>query len=260
VVHPSSGKRFDHLSIVAAVMAPAERYVSKAVDPHSSHTRVARILDAALTDRSAPRILDIGAAGGLLRTAALRHGLRVAEHAHWVAVDRDPAVLDAAALAGIEVHALDVASDAPPPGPFDAVVFADVLEHLPAPHQILRRWLPLVCGPRTLVVASLPNVANVAVRLGLLFGQFEYAQRGILDRDHLRFYTRRSARRMLEDAGIVVEQVWTTPVPLYLLAEGRFAENPIVTGLQASLYAITRLVPTLLGYQFVFAGRHTGHA
>jgi hypothetical protein len=43
-----------------------------------------------------------------------------------------------------------------------------------------------------------PNVANIAIRLMLLFGQFNYTERGILDKTHLRFFTRKTARRMVE--------------------------------------------------------------
>ena len=44
------------------------------------------------------------------------------------------------------------------------------------------------------LVVSLPNVANITVRLALLFGRFNYADRGIMDRTHLHFYTRKTAR------------------------------------------------------------------
>ena len=88
-------------------------------------------------------------------------------------------------------------------GPFDYVIFADVLEHLPKPEETLRKIAPLVKdGGR--VIASLPNVANFRVRLPLLFGRFEYKEIGILDRTHLRFFTKKSAVRLFGDSGYEV--------------------------------------------------------
>src|SRR5206468_13015382 len=84
--------------------------------------------------------------------------------------------------------------------PFDAVVCADVLEHLPRPEQLLVRIRGWMRDGGTLFV-SVPTVANVTVRAGLLAGRFPYAERGILDRTHLRFYTRRTASQLLTAAG-----------------------------------------------------------
>jgi 2-polyprenyl-3-methyl-5-hydroxy-6-metoxy-1,4-benzoquinol methylase len=188
-------------------------------------------------------LLDIGAGPGHL-------GAAVAGHFGYVA--------------GVEADA----SLPPPPGvyhrwisgtadpaavwerPFDVIVFADVLEHLEDPESMLlaaRRWL----APGGLLLVSLPNVANIAVRLSLLAGRFEYADRGILDRTHLRFFTRRSARRAVEAAGFRIARVRATPVPaeLALPAFGRRPWNGAVRALAAGA---ARLRPTLFGYQFVF--------
>jgi len=83
---------------------------------------------------------------------------------------------------------------------FDRVLLQDVLEHIRYPLALLDDCRTLL-APQALVLISLPNVANITVRLSLLFGRFEYAERGILDKTHLRFFTRRSARRLIESAG-----------------------------------------------------------
>ena len=106
---------------------------------------------------------------------------------------------------------------------FDVVLLLDVLEHLRDPERILRRARRALTGGR--VIVSLPNVANVTVRLTLLFGRFEYTERGILDRTHLRFFTRRSALRMLRDAGFTVEHREMTVIPLELIV-GSPEANP----------------------------------
>ena len=63
---------------------------------------------------------------------------------------------------------------------FDAVLFADVLEHLRNPAAMLRRVRPFVVDEGA-IVASIPNVAHVSVRLALLAGEFRYRDMGLLD-------------------------------------------------------------------------------
>lgn len=86
---------------------------------------------------------------------------------------------------------------------FDAILFADVLEHLAAPLDVLRSYLDFLT-PAGSVIVSIPNVGLWSVRLGLLVGRWEYADTGVLDRTHLRFFTRTSAKQMLAEAGLTV--------------------------------------------------------
>jgi 2-polyprenyl-3-methyl-5-hydroxy-6-metoxy-1,4-benzoquinol methylase len=86
---------------------------------------------------------------------------------------------------------------------FDVIIFADVLEHLPWPAGILRSYLDLLKDGGSVII-SLPNVGLWSVRLDLLLGRFRYDETGVLDRTHLRFFTRRSAREMIESAGLEI--------------------------------------------------------
>ncbi len=134
--------------------------------------------------------------------------------------------------------------------PFDVVVAGDVLEHLPRPEDLLSALKPLLAPGGTLLV-SLPNVANVTVRAALLAGRFPYADRGILDRTHLRFYTRASARGLLAAAGFQVrwETATAMPVELAIPALGR---PPIAAPVRGAARLLAAGWPTLFGYQFVF--------
>ena len=82
---------------------------------------------------------------------------------------------------------------------FDAIVAADVLEHLKDPLEALNRLRPFL-KPDGFFVISVPNVAHGSVRLALLSGDFEYADIGLLDSTHLRFFTRETLEKLLDDA------------------------------------------------------------
>jgi len=85
----------------------------------------------------------------------------------------------------------------------DCVIFSDVLEHTSDPWAVLRRWRSVLAPGGTLVV-SLPNVAHKSVLRPLLRGRFDYADEGVLDRTHLRFFTRVTAIEMIEACGFEV--------------------------------------------------------
>ena len=93
---------------------------------------------------------------------------------------------------------------------FDVILFSDMLEHLTDPLDVLTRHCQLL-APGGQVLISLPNVAIWNVRLALLLGQFEYGDTGTLDRTHMRFFTRRSFRRFLSEAGLTVSRNRITP-------------------------------------------------
>lgn len=136
---------------------------------------------------------------------------------------------------------------------YDKILLMDIIEHLPDPERILRDCHQFL-APNGQVIISLPNIANITTRLGLLFGQWNYTERGILDKTHLRFFTRKTASQMIERAGFEIVRKTMTVMPLEL-ALGVSASNPIMKALNFTLAAATRLMPGLLGYQCMFAVR-----
>ena len=157
---------------------------------------------------------------------------------HYVHADLDGGVTH---LAGLMRHE------------FDRVLLMDVLEHLRAPEQLLTQCRDVLRTNGRLLV-SLPNVANITVRLALLFGRFEYAERGIMDRTHVRFFTRRSARRMLEAAGFEIIEQKMTVMPLEVVI-GSPDSNALVRVAHWILIGCTKLMPGLFGYQTFFVAR-----
>jgi SAM-dependent methyltransferase len=155
--------------------------------------------------RDAPgTVLDIGCGGGSTgrlvkekfpgtRVIGVEINAAAAEHAQRI--------LDRVIRAGID--------DVDPARDLDGetistVLLLDVLEHLYDPWRALQRingWL----APGTRVIASVPNVRNLHTMSELAGGRFEYAQNGVLDITHVRFFTRTSVRSMFEQTGFVVE-------------------------------------------------------
>jgi 2-polyprenyl-3-methyl-5-hydroxy-6-metoxy-1,4-benzoquinol methylase len=86
---------------------------------------------------------------------------------------------------------------------FEAILFADVLEHLKRPGEVLERIRPFL-SRRGRVIASIPNIAHGSVRLALLAGEFRYRDLGLLDNTHLRFFTRDGIHDLFEGAGFVI--------------------------------------------------------
>lgn len=88
-------------------------------------------------------------------------------------------------------------------GKFDQIVFADVLEHLANPAELVflaKHGL----NPGGAILLSVPNVAHWSVRANLLFGKFDYQDCGIMDATHLRWFTRAVLHTFLKEQGLKV--------------------------------------------------------
>jgi 2-polyprenyl-3-methyl-5-hydroxy-6-metoxy-1,4-benzoquinol methylase len=135
----------------------------------------------------------------------------------------------------------------------DRILLLDVLEHLTSPEPLLQACGTLL-APHGIAIVTVPNVANITVRVNLAFGRFDYADRGILDRTHVRFYTRKAARRLLAENGfeVIGERATVMPVELAVTAP---PSNPVMILVNRLLAAMTRLFPKLFGYQLLFVAR-----
>ena len=147
------------------------------------------------------RVLDVGC--GVGNTLAHLKTLGVRE-AYGIELDEDTASEareKADHLLVGDVEELELPYE---PGTLDYILLGDVLEHLRDPWRVLSSLVPFLRDGGQ-VLASVPNVRFYGVSLGLAFlGRWEYAEQGILDRTHLRFFTRRSARQLFEGAGLSI--------------------------------------------------------
>ena len=90
-------------------------------------------------------------------------------------------------------------------GKFDAIVFADVIEHLVDPVTTLKK-IKKSLNPGGAVIFSIPNMAHIGTRLMLLEGRFEYAETGLLDKTHLHYYDKQEVLRVFADAGFTISK------------------------------------------------------
>lgn len=146
------------------------------------------------------KILDVGCNEGYIRTLVSDPGV-------FFGVDRDDDILKVARSTGysktynvdLNAYPYKVEID----GRFDFILFIDVLEHLINPVETIR-YFKKYLKESGAVIISLPNVANIFIRLNLLFGIFDYTEEGILDETHLRLFTRKSAKEMLKRSGLKI--------------------------------------------------------
>jgi SAM-dependent methyltransferase len=200
-----------------------------------------RLVLAAVPDGA--RVLDVGCSTGYLAAELAARGGRV------VGVEADP---EAAARAREHCELVivgdveDPAVRAELPRDMDALVLADVLEHLRDPWTALGE-LRDVLAPGGRAVVSVPNVGHWTARRALARGRFPYAEHGLFDRTHLRFFTRASARDLAQGAGFGVEREELGSAPL-----------PLETHLPWLAAARPRLIarwPELFAFQFVLTLR-----
>jgi methionine biosynthesis protein MetW len=196
-------------------------------DPVSTHAVQFRMIPEGSS------VLDAGCHTGILGEA-----LRERKHCIVTGIDNDKEALRAAATRLDAVLPIELEQPGWTQGvigagkkDFDIVLFGDVIEHTRNPLNILREASILLASGGQIVV-SVPNVANLRVRLGLLRGRFDYTDSGILDKTHLRFFTLRSARKLIEQAGykITREAYSGYSMPRWLIdrAPSLFAVNIIM--------------------------------
>ena len=137
-------------------------------------------------------------------TGVITDTIRRQKSASIIGIEPDAERVQRAVARGLDVHLGVLSPDfIRQHGPFDYIVFADVLEHLPNPAEIVA----MAKGglkPGGSVVASIPNVAHWFVRTDLLRGRFDYQDCGIMDATHLRWFTRRTVREFFERLGFQI--------------------------------------------------------
>lgn len=207
---------------------------------YSSHYSILKLLEA---EREPVKILDVGTASGYL-------GKILREKGHYVAgIEKDAATAEKAKAYYHSFRLADIETfEFPYRREFDYILFADVLEHLRDPAAVIRRCIPALKESGKIII-SVPNIANFIIRLSLLAGRFDYMDRGILDRTHLRFFTLRSLDKTMGDGLCGIQEVIPTPLPVQIVFP--ITESNLFAPLHEVFYFLTSCWKTLLAYQFV---------
>ncbi len=203
----------------------------------TSHTAIMELL----ADTAPGRVLDLGCSG-----AQLSQRMRERGH-HVTGVDN------------IEIPGVRERLDSFYPGDledgvpvaagkdFDVVVAADVIEHVRNPEKLLRE-MAQVLAPGGVILISTPNFGHWYPRGRVVAGAFDYDRRGILDQTHLRFFTRKSLRRLFLSSGLDLLALEYTGLPFDVLSRSDTRRTRMMRRLDR---ALVRLRPTIFGYQFV---------
>jgi 2-polyprenyl-3-methyl-5-hydroxy-6-metoxy-1,4-benzoquinol methylase len=171
----------------------------------STHARVIHAVGVS------SRVLDIGCADGYLAAPLKEKGCYI------VGTDMYPIKKTTDVD---EFYQSDLNQDALPEAThvFDFVLLLDVIEHLISPEKfVLQLRQSSSINQNTEVIATTGNVAFFPIRLNLLFGQFEYQDRGILDRTHTRLFTAKSFKKLFENAGFEIIEMQGVPAPFPLI-------------------------------------------
>ena len=211
-------------------------------DPLSSHGQLVRYM----AQRDRAEVVDLGCSDGLLslQIKSLGHtvtGVDLEEHP--MVHGRVDKFIQANLDRGLPDNLPEV---------FDMAVCADVLEHVREPETLLKELAPRL-APGGAVVASIPNFGHWYPRFRTLFGMFDYDRRGILDRTHVRFFTRRSFERIARGAGYEVRRIGATGLPFDVADRGgKGSVSAKLKPIRAIDRALVKIRPQLFAYQFLY--------
>lgn len=148
-------------------------------------------------------VVDLGCGTGVLGAALKR--ARPEVEVRGIEIVPEQGVLARQMLDDVLVGSVEEGLPQGWPRP-DCVILADVVEHLMDPWQTVQKWSEAL-SPAGIMIVSLPNVMHKSIISGLLRFRWDYQDAGILDRTHLRFFTRKTAMEMLEQTGMRVTQM-----------------------------------------------------
>lgn len=193
-------------------------------------------------------ILDVGCGVGSFAAALASAGRAV----DGITLSEEEARLASVCCRKVVVHDLEKGFPETLTGPYDLCVCSHVIEHLRDPSLLLMA-IQRVLAPEGSVLVALPNLLHYRHRWQLARGRFEYASGGIMDSTHVRWYTWKTGRELLEAHGFVIEKQ---------LADGGFPLSKLRRLLGTSaIRALDRLAvrrfPGLCGWQHLYLARPT---
>jgi glycosyltransferase involved in cell wall biosynthesis len=209
------------------VLPPEENYDLK-LGYASSHTAA---IDAA---RPGNRLLDIGCGQGYVARELAAKGCHVTGMDQYI----PEASVDNAGIDFIRWN-LDRPEFPVSVSGFDQIMMLDIIEHLKEPEKFMDELRFAAACKRPEVVITTANIGFFVTRLMLLFGQFNYGRKGILDATHTRLFTFRSLKALLEQSGYNILEVRGIPAPFPKAIGNNFVSR-FFLGFNQVLIALSR--------------------
>lgn len=213
-------------------------------DPNNGHALLVGLVAGHRSD--AMDILEVGCSSGYVGATLVARGHRV------TGVEADPVAAEAARSRLHAVHGMEADQFLAGPATtrYDAILFGDVLEHIADPGTTLRLCHPHLAAD-AIVAVSLPCITHGSIRAMLLDGRWDYADFGLLDRTHLRFFSREGMAGLLARGGFRIRRLQGTVMPIDTAAREYgmdLSERSI-----AAVEALGHGDPGLLVFQFVLS-------
>lgn len=195
-----------------------------------------------LVNPGSKRILDVGCGSGVM---AYELKQKLNAEVWGIELFEDAAQRAASKLDNVIQGKVEDAIKQLPQNYFDTIIFADVLEHLVDPYEVIA-LIKLKLRKKGEIIASIPNVRHWTVIKNLIEGKWDYEKAGLLDKTHLRFFTLKSAVELFTNTGFNVLDIKAT-------MDGKY-EYPadLMKAFKNSGYDISTLQEQSQYYQFLF--------
>lgn len=226
-------------------LTPKDRYLFKPFRG-SSHSWAIESFSL-LTEDS--RVLDVGPGAGIMGSILKERGF---EQLFAVEIDEDARKHIKPIYKQVEAELTPFEGEK-----FDLILLLDVLEHMSDPVAFYARVSKLL-NADGIILISVPNIAHWSVRFPLLFGYFNYTERGILDKTHLQFFTLSRFRELIRSNNRhTIIRMGASIEPVELLLPRWIWKNPLFSILSGVRIWIANLLPGLMAFQHLGAVRLT---
>src|ERR1019366_3704813 len=147
-------------------------------------------------------VLDVGCGAGDNAAALAARGVVV----DGITLSKDELMMSRRVCRDVKLHNLEQGLPAGLAADYDCAICSHVLEHICWPDHLLSDLAQLLRPRGGVLIIALPNLLYYKNRWRLLQGHFDYAESGLMDNTHFRWYTFNTARQLLERNGFIVEQ------------------------------------------------------
>ena len=158
-----------------------------------------------LIPRNSKRLIEVGCSSGALA----REFKKISPHSHYVGIEIDANYADLASRYCDETSVFNIEHAKEnfweSKADRDCWIFGDTLEHLQNPWLVLRRIYEIL-PIGGVVVACIPNAQHWSLQVRLNIGDFRYENEGLMDKTHLRWFTRQTIIEMFNQAGFVIQE------------------------------------------------------